>query len=489
MEITNVLSKIKRDIIFDDHSYKVNFNKDCSDVTSMYQDIQDSSIFILKSSKHSKKYAIEAVKKNPVLIITNMPLNSLDDIKGNVYVMYIDNYDSVAIKLVHLFYDKYIEQLKFIAVTGTNGKTTTSHMICKLLSKMDVKVATIGTLGVYDDDYNKIEFLHSTPTTPMHFEFAEIIKYFAERDYDYIVYEATSIALDQRRVDFIENEIAVFTNFSSEHLEYHHTIENYLESKLKLDQLSKRSMVNYDTKEYLKICNDKYHFSNNNDTYYKYELKNNKLYISIGKEVYKLDVLFNGTHNYINLATSIFTLHKLNFNIIDILKAVETMKPPAHRFETFEINDYQFILDFAHTPLAIKESIEDALRYASNIDKQLTVMITGVGLRGYDKIESTMKLIPKYIDQVVLASEQVGYENENLIIDTMIKNLPKTYDLNNLIIGKSRKEAIEKIINKVNKKENIILLTGINEPQHYRGKLIGHDDKTYITKCINHERG
>ena len=323
----------------------------------------------------------------------------------------------------------------------------------------------------------------------MHFEFAEIIKHFAERDYDYIVYEATSIALDQRRVDFIENEIAVFTNFSSEHLEYHHTIENYLESKLKLDQLSKRSMVNYDTKEYLKICNDKYHFSNNNDTYYKYELKNNKLYISIGKEVYKLDVLFNGTHNYINLATSIFTLHKLNFNIIDILKAVETMKPPAHRFETFEINDYQFILDFAHTPLAIKESIEDALRYASNIDKQLTVMITGVGLRGYDKIESTMKLIPKYIDQVVLASEQVGYENENLIIDTMIKNLPKTYDLNNLIIGKSRKEAIEKIINKVNKKENIILLTGINEPQHYRGKLIGHDDKTYITKCINHERG
>ena len=108
MEITNILSKIKRDIIFDDHSYKVNFNKDCSDVTSMYQDIQDSSIFILKSSKHSKKYAIEAVKKNPVLIITNMPLNSLDDIKGNVYVMYIDNYDSVAIKLVHLFYDKYI---------------------------------------------------------------------------------------------------------------------------------------------------------------------------------------------------------------------------------------------------------------------------------------------------------------------------------------------------------------------------------------------
>lgn len=71
----------------------------------------------------------------------------------------------------------------------------------------------------------------------------------------------------------------------------------------------------------------------------------------------------------------------------------------------------------------------------------------------------------------------------------MIKNLPKTYDLNNLIIGKSRKEAIEKIINKVNKKENIILLTGINEPQHYRGKLIGYDDKTYITKCINHERG
>ncbi|RIN93310.1 Mur ligase family protein, partial [Mammaliicoccus sciuri] len=143
-------------------------------------------------------------------------------------------------------YDKYIESLKFIEVTGTNGKTTTSHMVGKILSKLDKRVAVVGTLGVYDSKFNKMNFNHSTPTTPMHIEFAEIIKYFAEKNYDYIVYEATSIALDQKRVNFIYNELAIFTNFSSEHLEYHHTLENYLEAKLKLNTLSKKSIVNYD---------------------------------------------------------------------------------------------------------------------------------------------------------------------------------------------------------------------------------------------------
>ena len=110
-----------------------------------------------------------------------MEENSLDDMKSDIPVIYLSNYASAINKLVHLFYDKYIESLKFIAVTGTNGKTTTSHMVGKILSKLDKRVAVVGTLGVYDSKFNKMNFNHSTPTTPMHIEFAEIIKYFAEK--------------------------------------------------------------------------------------------------------------------------------------------------------------------------------------------------------------------------------------------------------------------------------------------------------------------
>ncbi|MCY1050544.1 UDP-N-acetylmuramoylalanyl-D-glutamate--2,6-diaminopimelate ligase, partial [Mammaliicoccus sciuri] len=83
--------------------------------------------------------------------------------------------------------------------------------------------------------------------------------------------------------------------------------------------------------------------------------------------------------------------------------------------------------------------------------------------------------------------EQVGFENENHIIATMIKYLPEYYDLNNIIIASSRKEAIKKIVEKTKSDESIILLTGINEPQHYRGDLINHDDKSYIKMCINNK--
>ncbi|MDQ7131246.1 Mur ligase family protein [Mammaliicoccus sciuri] len=489
MKILDVISQIEQEILVSNNNYKINIDKECTDITTMYQNIKNSSIFILKASNRSKIYAEKAISKNPILILTNMEANSLDDMKCDIPVIYLSNYASAINKLVHLFYDKYIESLKFIAVTGTNGKTTTSHMVGKILSKLDKRVAVVGTLGVYDSKFNKMNFNHSTPTTPMHIEFAEIIKYFAEKNYDYIVYEATSIALDQKRVNFIYNELAIFTNFSSEHLEYHHTLENYLEAKLKLNALSKKSIVNYDSEEYRKIGYDRYHFSNNqkNDMYYKYSIEENKLSIWIDGNVYQINIALNGIHNYINLAISIFAIHKLNFDIKNILEVVKYIKPPDNRFEIFKIREFEFILDFAHTPLAINESISEAIKYSSKKRKKLTVMITGIGLRGLDKIRDTMNLIPNNIDQIILASEQVGFENENHIIATMIKYLPEYYDLNNIMIASSRKEAIKKIVEKTKSDESIILLTGINEPQHYRGDLINHDDKSYIKICINNK--
>ncbi len=94
----------------------------------------------------------------------------------------------------------------------------------------------------------------------MYFEMAEIINYFYNENYDYIVYEATSIALDQRRTDFIKNDLAVFTNFSPEHLEYHGTMTNYLKAKLRLDGLSSLNLINLDTAEYHTILKDEQHF-------------------------------------------------------------------------------------------------------------------------------------------------------------------------------------------------------------------------------------
>lgn len=452
-------------------------------ITSMYQNLGEDHIFMLKASKNSAKYLQEAILRKPALIITDFEKDAFIDFHDEVAICYIDDFAEVSIRLVELFYGEHIGRMKYIAVTGTNGKTTTSHFIGRLLSELGYKVATIGTLGVFDGAYEKVDFAHTTPTTPMHFEFAEIIKYFSTREYDYIVYEATSIALDQGRTGFIRNNLAVFINFSPEHLDYHRTMTRYLESKLSLADLSEETLVNMDAPEYRVLAKDRYHFSKHEDTYYRYRTDVDHIDIHVEDVDYVVRPGFLGEHNYINLATGIFALLKLGHDVEAVIRAADVITPPIHRFELFTEGNYEFILDFAHTPVAIKESIINAMKYAEKMEKKLIVMVTGIGMRGYRKIRMTMKLVPEGLHHLVLAAEQIGYEDEEKIVGMMQKHLPASYDDSNTTTALSRQEGIIRAIGHAGP-DTIILLTGINEPQHYRGDVIAHDDRQFILQYL-----
>ena len=262
MQITiqDILLSIEKNTNTNPTCMKVNTNTICQNITSMYQDIKQNTIFMLKDSDNADYYAQRANEMKPLLMITDAHSSKLNHLEFNMPIIYINNFPSVATNQVTIFYGKAIDGLKFIAVTGTNGKTTTSHMIGNLLTQLGKRVAIIGTLGVFDCNYEKIKFNHTTQTTPMYFEMGEITEHFYNENYDYIVYEATSIALDQRRTDFIQNDLSVFTNFSPEHLEYHGTMNNYLKAKLRLNELSKSNLVNLNTTEYNPIVKDKWHF-------------------------------------------------------------------------------------------------------------------------------------------------------------------------------------------------------------------------------------
>lgn len=157
MEITinDVLLSIGRNASEITESVKININKVCKKITSMYQDIDQDTIFILKDSKNANYYMRQASEMGPLLIITDAHPSKLKHFEVNIPLVYIDDYAKVANNLVELFYNSAIKGMKFIAVTGTNGKTTTSHMIGNLLTELGVKVGIIGTMGVYDYNYQK----------------------------------------------------------------------------------------------------------------------------------------------------------------------------------------------------------------------------------------------------------------------------------------------------------------------------------------------
>ncbi|MFB9860388.1 Mur ligase family protein [Salinicoccus siamensis] len=456
--------------------------KSVSGITSMYQDIEPGHVFMLKNSATSEHYFDAASANAPAFIITDFEVGRFDD--RNVPVVYVEDFMKAANKMAEFFYGKSIKKLKYIAVTGTNGKTTVSHFIGRLLSNLGCRTATVGTLGIFDDAYQKVPFRHTTPTTPMHLEFAEIIKHFADRDYDYIVYEATSIALEQRRTDFIWNDMAIFNNFSPEHLEYHGTVEEYLAAKLKLAQRSTCIMANADVPEYASLTRQGRHFSKLGGAYYHYRTEPDHINLNIGGLSYTVSPGFIGEHNYINLATAIFGLVEAGFSADAVIGASRGIQAPVHRFEMFSEGRYDFILDFAHTPVAINESISNAMKYAEAKGKNLMVMVTGIGLRGQDKIKKTMEMVPQNVPCLILAAEQVGYEDEETIVQMMERHLPESYKDMEIITAFSRQEGIVQAIEHAGE-DTLILLTGINEPQNYRGAMVAHDDREFISKYIS----
>ncbi|GAA3733601.1 UDP-N-acetylmuramoyl-L-alanyl-D-glutamate--2,6-diaminopimelate ligase [Salinicoccus jeotgali] len=455
--------------------------KSVSGITSMYQDIEPGHVFMLKNSATSAYYFDAASANTPAFIITDFEVGRFDD--RDVPVVYVEDFMKAANKMAEFFYGESIKKLKYIAVTGTNGKTTVSHFIGRLLSNLGCRTATVGTLGIFDDSYQKVPFRHTTPTTPMHLEFAEIIKHFADRDYDYIVYEATSIALDQQRTDFIWNDMAIFNNFSPEHIEYHGTVEAYLSAKLKLAERSTRVIANADVPEYAALTGQGRHFSKSPGTYYHYQTELDHVNLSIGGSSYMVSPGFIGEHNYINLATAVFGLVETGFSAAAVTEASRGIQAPVHRFELFSEGSYDFVLDFAHTPVAINEAILNALKYARAKGKNLMVMVTGIGLRGQDKIKMTMEMLPEDIPYLILAAEQVGYEDEEMIVQMMRKHLPESYNNMNIITAFSRQEGIVQAIEHADE-DTLILLTGINEPQNYRGGMVAHDDREFISSYV-----
>ncbi|MGA9290538.1 MAG: Mur ligase family protein, partial [Anaerobacillus sp.] len=148
-------------------------------------------------------------------------------------------------QLSSVVYGNPSESLLTIGVTGTNGKTTVSTFIYSLLNKLSLRTGCIGTAGIWDDK-RKTTFKQTVPTTPEAPDIQRVLNYFRENEMKAAVIESTSIAIEQKRLEAIDFDIAVHTNLTPEHLEFHGTMEAYKEAKLKLFDKSQCAIVNVD---------------------------------------------------------------------------------------------------------------------------------------------------------------------------------------------------------------------------------------------------
>ncbi len=360
------------------------------------------------------------------------------------------------------YYGNPADKLKLIGVTGTNGKTTTAFLIKQLLEKNGMKVGLIGTVqNMVGEEIYPAKF-----TTPEAHELQRLLAAMVEAGCDYCVMEVSSQALVQGRVDLLTFEIAVFTNLTQDHLDYHKTWENYFNAKRILFENCKTAVINADDENSAKLVeglpckvvsyaikNDRATFCGKNLTLFndrvRYELVSN----FIGRVVCPIPGRFSA-YNSLAALSAVITA---GVDWQDAIVAMRTCTGVKGRIEVVPTDtDYTVIIDYAHSPDGL-EKIITSLREISNGKGRIVTLFGCGGNRDKDKRPKMGRIAAILSDFCIVTSDNPRNENPPDIIDDILegmKGIPTDY-----VVIENRKEAITWALQNA-KKDDIILLAG-----------------------------
>ena len=383
-------------------------------------------------------------------------------------------------------YCKNLDKIKFIGVTGTNGKSTTSIMIRNILSDFGYKVGLIGTGKIMYENQVLSDESYSM-TTPSPEVLYPIIGKMEDMGVEIIVMEVSSHALDQERVYPINFHIGIFTNLSPEHLDYHESIEKYFEAKSKLFQKSKHKIINIDDyygKALFEITSDAKDCGIKSDA--KSKLNNVK------------DLGFDGLCFDYNSKNSAFSIRmklpgKYNaYNALLAIKAAEIMEIPEKKIKEslekidsidgrFNIIDSKIkvVIDYAHTSSAFYNLLKSLFLYKNSKQKLLVVFGCG-GNRDITKRKTMGEIAEKYADAIILTSDNPRDENPEKIIEDISKGIKHTPM--KLI---HREDAIRMAVAMANEGD-IVCIVG-KGPEHYtikNGTYYPFDEREIIMSAL-----
>ena len=379
-----------------------------------------------------------------------------------------------------------------IAVTGTNGKTSIANFYQQILNLNNKKVASIGTLGVLSKKLN----LKTNNTTIDPVSIHRTLQKLKQLSIDNVILEASSHGLKQHRLDNINFKTALFTNLSRDHLDYHKNIKDYLNSKLILfnNLVNIKGNIIFDEKtkesKQLKIISKKrklkkYTFGSNKSFIKITNIQKfgdqNKIYCVINGKKYSFKTSLIGKIQIKNLMFAIVAAYLSKLKIEKILKSIHKIKPITGRFEKIGNlkNNSKVILDYAHTPNALKTAILD-IKEEFPLSKISLVFGCG-GNRDKDKRPIMGSIAKKYCDTIYLTDDNPRTENPRLIRNQIKKGLKnkKFFEIS------SRSKAIYHAINNLNSGDILIVAgKGHENYQEYK-KIIFFQIKLEILRSIS----
>lgn len=344
--------------------------------------------------------------------------------------------------LANIVYGSPTKRLKVIGVTGTDGKTTTTNMIYQILKAAGKKVSMVSTINAVIADKPYDTGFHVTSPDPFLVQkFAKKAKMSGD---EYLILEVTSHALDQYRFWGIKFDIGVITNVTHEHLDYHKTFENYLNTKLKLLKDVKFAIVNYSLKD--KVKRQMLTFGLDEGDFNQ---KDNKL-----------ELKMFGDYNIENALAALAVAYCLDIKKEVAQKALENFGGIKGRMNEIKNNKgIRIFIDFGHTPNGLEKALI-ALRTQTRSGRLIS-LIGAEGFRDVGKRAMMGEIAMKLSDIVIVTAVDPRGQIET-INSQIVAGIEKAggKDKINYFVINDRKEAIDFAINSLARREDCIGIFG-----------------------------
>ncbi len=453
-----------------------------------HREIEQNDVFVcIKGfTVDGHTFAEQAVDKGATVIVAEQDLA----INHAIVIVVPDTTRALAL-LATKYFNYPTERFPLIGITGTNGKTTTTYLLEEIFKEQGKKTGLIGTIQIKIGDQS----FDVKNTTPDALQLQRTFHQMVGEEVDVAMMEVSSHALDLGRVYGIDFDIAVFTNLTQDHLDYHRDMEDYLRAKTLLFtglgnsyKHEKYAVLNADDtySEQIKRSTAQpiitYGINTQADvmaTDIDFRLKNTSFTAHTPKGTIKISSKLIGAFNIYNMlaAISVAILRKVPLTTIKM--ALENIHGVDGRFQQVtEGQNFAVIVDYAHTPDSLENVLETIKEFAER--KVYAVVGTG-GDRDRTKRPLMAQVAAKYSDMAILTSDNPRTEEPKEILKDMTEGLSYT----NYTVVENRKEAIYHAIN-LAEPGDVVLIAGKGHEtyQEINGIRYDFDDRIVATEAI-----
>ncbi|MDK2798870.1 MAG: UDP-N-acetylmuramoyl-L-alanyl-D-glutamate--2,6-diaminopimelate ligase [Clostridiales bacterium] len=485
MLLKDLLKKIEKENIIGDDNIEI------TGIAYDSRKVKKGDLFVcIKGFKvDGHNFISQAIDQGAAAIIVEKEIAE----KISIPIVKVKNSRSALAIASATFLDNPSSKFKLIGVTGTNGKTTTTYLIKNILELKGSKVGLIGTNQNMIGD----KVLPAERTTPESLELQQLFAEMAENNVDYVVMEVSSHALELNRVDGCNFEIGIFTNITQDHLDFHITMENYLNAKAKLFKQCKIGVINADDSASEHILNTgnckmiTFGIDKEADIQAENILISEKgiKFKVISK---KTDVLTYGEENIAlnipgrfsvyNALGSIGACLALGVNLQQIQQALKLAKGVPGRAQIVETGrDFTVLIDYAHTPDGLKNILSTVKGFAKG--RVVTLMGCG-GDRDKTKRPIMGKIAGELSDFCIITSDNPRTEDPVQILNHIEEGIKGT-DCPYIVI-ENRFEAIKYVLENA-QKDDVIVLAGKGHEtyQILKDRTIDFDEKKIVESILD----